>query len=171
LRKIQAKTGEWRTPPSAPGKTAVVEPSLAAAVEPDPESVNCFNRGSVSLVSLRRRRELRVETLSATIPAEAPQFRPAGTGVASSRCISSPATQSLTSSPTRFPRCLLPDAACEDARRDPGFLCLHFPSTRLLRPGDDVRAIPAGRRRRKTGNPARDPRIIAAGRMSQLSTR
>jgi hypothetical protein len=85
LRKIQAKTGEWRTPPSAPGKTAVVEPSLAAAVEPDPESVNCFNRGSVSLVSLRRRRELRVETLSATIPAEAPQFRPAGTGVASSR--------------------------------------------------------------------------------------
>jgi len=84
LRKIQAKTGEWRTPPCAPGKTAVVEPSLAAAVEPDPESVNCFNRGSVSLVSLRRRRELRVETLSSTIPAEAPQFRPAGTGVASS---------------------------------------------------------------------------------------
>jgi len=70
--------------PSAPGKTEVIELSLAAAVEPETESVNRFNRGIVPLVSLRRPREVGVETMSA-IPAEASQFRSTGAGVASSR--------------------------------------------------------------------------------------
>ena len=76
--------------PFRPGQDGGRRALLTAAVEPETESVNCFNRGSVPLVSLRRPRELGVETMSATIPAEAPQFRSVGAGVASSRlCIES----------------------------------------------------------------------------------
>jgi hypothetical protein len=55
LRKIQAKTGEMADAPFRRGQDGgrrTLPP--AAAVEPDTESVNCFNRGSVPLVSLRR---------------------------------------------------------------------------------------------------------------------
>jgi hypothetical protein len=61
---------ETADPPSAAGKTVVVELPVAAAVEPDTEGASYFNRGS-SLVRFRGRRELRAKTMSATIPAEA----------------------------------------------------------------------------------------------------